>query len=323
MNRRRKYYTQIAIVLGLSLLGVLLVMPAKAMENNKLVRQDDPYRTELFNLTKPGQLDVKTSGGYITVEGSSSNRVRVEMYVRKDGKNLLPEDTSLDDWEISIEKSGDKIQAIAKHEGSDGWKFFSWGKNTSVSFVVHTPQKMMTKLKTSGGQIKTKGITGDQSLSTSGGRLELADLEGTLEAQTSGGNINISNIKGDLKAKTSGGHISLKNSEGSLAVKTSGGSIDLDAIKGTVSASTSGGNISADLLSIKNHVKLRTSGGNIHIKVPAKVGLDLSLHGSYVKTNLQGFSGEIDKDKVKGKLKGGGPELSAQTSGGTVQLGFN
>jgi hypothetical protein len=286
-----------------------------------LVQHDEPYQVGLFDLNEPGTLDVLTSGGHITVEGSSSNSVRVEMYVRKDGRNLLPEDIDLEDWDINISQSGSSIKAIAKRSNKKNWSFFG-NNNLSISFVVYTPREMSSDLKTSGGHIKTSGLSGNQKLSTSGGHLELANLKGTIEARTSGGHIDISDIQGDINVRTSGGHIDVQKSEESLKVKTSGGHINLADVSGTVEASTSGGGISANLNSIGQFIDLRTSGGNVNISVPEKMGFDLNLRGSYVSTNLKNFSGAVDRNEVRGKLNGGGPMISARTSGGTVSLSF-
>ena len=319
MDPRKRYLTKIAFALVLSLLGtILLMVPIKASASTLI--QDEPYRVESFDLDSPGTLDVKTSGGHITVEGSSTNSVRVEMFVRKDGNNLLPEDTDLKKWDINISQSGSSVKAVAKRKGSN-WSL--WGNdNVSISFVVHTPREMSTDLNTSGGHIKARGLAGNQQVSTSGGHLTLTNLKGTIEARTSGGHVNIADIQGDVDARTSGGHIDVKNSEGNLRVKTSGGHINLASVNGSVEASTSGGSISADLDSISNYVDLRTSGGNVKVTVPQNIGLDLNLRGSYVSTDLKNFSGSVDRDEVEGQLNGGGPRIAARTSGGTVTLSF-
>lgn len=322
MTSRKTYLIKIGIALSLSLLLTLILMrPAMAGDTTTNIVQDEPYQVESFDLNEPGTLDVQTSGGHITVEGSSSNSVRVEMYVQKNGQNLLPEDTNLEDWDIDISQSGSAIKAIAKRSNNKNWSFFG-NNNLSISFVVYTPREMSSDLKTSGGHIKTRGLSGKQELSTSGGHLELANLKGTIKARTSGGHIDVSDIQGNINVRTSGGHIDVRKSEGTMKVKTSGGHIDLADVSGTVEASTSGGGISADLNSIGQFVDLRTSGGNVNINVPENMGLDLNLRGSYVSTNLKNFSGEVDRDEVRGKLNGGGPMISARTSGGTVSLSF-
>ena len=322
MDARKTYLTKIAVAFSLSLVITLLLMtPVKAEWNQADQQDDEPYRIEKFDLQGPGDLDVETSGGHITVKGTSSNTVRVEMYVRKDGRNLLPEDTDLDEWEIDISQSGNSVKAHAERSGGNNWNL--WGNNsTSISFVVYTPREMSTELSTSGGHIETRDLNGNQDIATSGGHLTLADIEGTIKARTSGGHINLQNIKGDVEARTSGGHIDVENTEGQLNVRTSGGHISLAEVNGSVEAKTSGGNIKADLRSINQLVELRTSGGNVNIRVPDNIGLDLKLRGSYVNTDLQNFSGNVERDEVEGKLNGGGPLLSARTSGGMVSLSF-
>lgn len=323
MTARNTYLTKITLAFSLSFILILLLMiPAIAHTSSSEVQDDEPYRIESFTLDGPGMLDVKTSGGHIKVEGSSTNTVRVEMFVRKNGRNLLPEDTDLEDWDIDISQSGSSVKAVAKRSGNGGWGLFGKNNYLSISFVVYTPHEMSTDLNTSGGHIETRGLSGKQEISTSGGHLDLANLEGTIEARTSGGHVDITDIQGDVEARTSGGHITVRNSEGNLKVRTSGGHIELADVSGTVEASTSGGGISADLNSIGQFVDLRTSGGNVDISVPGNMGFDLNLRGSYVSTNLQNFSGKVDRDEVEGQLNGGGPKISARTSGGTVSLSF-
>ena len=194
MKARNIYLTKVALAFTFSLLITLLLMsPALASdssaENNG---QDEPYRIESFEMSGPGNLDVKTSGGHITVEGSSSNNVRVEMYVRKNGRNLLPEDTDLDDWDIEISQSGNTVEATAKRNKSNG---FWGGNNMSISFKVFAPREMSSDLKTSGGHIKARGLSGNQEISTSGGHLELTNLKGNIEARTSGGHITLGDVQ--------------------------------------------------------------------------------------------------------------------------------
>ena len=323
MTARQSYLTKITFSLIFLLAGILfLVGSASAVPRDDAQNQDEPYRVENFDISTPGKLDVRTSGGHITVEGSSRSGVRVEMYVKKNGRNLLPEDIDLDKWEIDISQSGSSVIAEAKRRGNSGWNIFGKNNNVSISFTVYTPRDMSTDLNTSGGHIKSRGLSGNQQISTSGGHLELANLKGTIEARTSGGHIDIADIEGDIDARTSGGHIDVQNSEGALRVRTSGGHIDLANVNGTIEAATSGGGISADIVSVGEFVDLRTSGGNVEISVPSNLGLNLNLRGSYVSTNLQNFSGEVERNKVSGQLNGGGAKVSARTSGGTVSLSF-
>ncbi|MDZ7680909.1 MAG: hypothetical protein U5J63_04145 [Fodinibius sp.] len=74
MTARKLYLTKVAFAIILSLIGILLlIIPASAspMADERDHIQEEPYRVENFDITTPGKLDVRTSGGHITVKGSS------------------------------------------------------------------------------------------------------------------------------------------------------------------------------------------------------------------------------------------------------------
>ncbi|MFH5832310.1 DUF4097 family beta strand repeat-containing protein [Halalkalibaculum sp. DA3122] len=319
MTARNIYIAKVLIAMGLSLLiTLLLIIPASA--KTLKTGLDDPYRIEEFNINAPGELEVRTSGGHITVEASETDLVRVEMYVRRGGRELSPSDTDLDDFDINISQSGSTVKAIAEKES----KFWNWGRNNlSISFVVYTPREMQTRLRTSGGHISVSGIEGNQRLSTSGGHLEMTNMRGIVEARTSGGHIEIRDFAGQMDARTSGGHIEAEQAEGSINLRTSGGHIALKQIAGSIEARTSGGNIEAELTGVDEGVTLNTSGGHINISVPDGIALNIDLKGSRVSTRLNNFTGEVERDEVSGSLNGGGPTLSARTSGGRVRISYN
>ncbi len=280
---------------------------------------NDPFLTKSFNLSS-GELFVSTSGGSIRVEGSNSSKVTVEMFVKSsrhsDSKirEILEED-----YEIRIEKSGSRIEAVAKREGS------SWSWNgISISFVVYTPKDFACELKTSGGSLKISGVSGrSHELKTSGGSITAEDMSGNLEARTSGGSITINDFVGDLDAKTSGGSIKLEDIKGDIEATTSGGGIRLKDVEGEVYASTSGGGINADITRLESQLILKTSGGSVRATIPSGLGLDLDLRGNRVNTSLHNFSGESKSNRVKGTVNGGGIVVELSTSGGSVSLDYH
>ena len=278
----------------------------------------DPYLTKTFNLSS-GELFVSTSGGSISVEGSNSSKVKVEMFVKSNKHNdskireILEED-----YEIRIEKTGSRIEAVAKRTG----KSWSWN-GISISFVVYTPEKFACDLNTSGGSLKISGVSGrSHELKTSGGSITAEDMSGNLEARTSGGSINVSDFVGDLDGKTSGGSIKLEDIKGDIDVTTSGGGIKISDVQGEVYASTSGGSINADITKLENQLVLKTSGGSVRATIPSGLGLDLDLRGNRVNTSLSNFSGESKSDRVKGTVNGGGILVQLSTSGGSVNLDY-
>jgi hypothetical protein len=300
--------------------SIMLIVFAVAIDHPSLAGKaaDDPFLTKSFNLSS-GELFVSTSGGSIRVEGRRSNSVKVEMYVKSNKhsdskiREILEED-----YEIRIEKSGSRIEAVAKREGR-GW---SWN-GISISFVVYTPEKFACDLNTSGGSLKISGVSGKRhELKTSGGSISAEDMAGDLEARTSGGSITVNDYVGALNARTSGGSIKISDTKGDIDVSTSGGGIKIDDAEGAVHATTSGGSINADISRLEDQLVLRTSGGSVHATIPSGLGLDLDLRGNRVNTSLSNFSGESKSDRVKGTVNGGGIMVQLSTSGGSVNLNY-
>lgn len=281
-----------------------------------------PYLTKEFTLEENGKVNVTTSGGSITVLGQNGNAVKVQMFVKKSGGWFDNEEDikeALENYEITIKKEGNTVLASAKRRSGDGW--FS-SNNVSISFKVFVPTKVNSNLKTSGGSITLSKVIGDQFLETSGGSLTLTSIRGNSKAHTSGGGIEIKNYKGNIDAHTSGGSIEVFEAKGVVKVNTSGGSINLNEVYGSIDANTSGGSIDANIKEVGKYVQLHTSGGSISATVPGGIGLDLDLHGNSVNTKLVNFNGESKKNKVVGKVNGGGAPVRLSTSGGSVNLNY-
>jgi hypothetical protein len=286
---------------------------------NAAAPQDDELtRTETFDVSPGGELYVRTSGGSIKVEGGNGNRVTVEMRARSSrySEDRIREELEKN-FKISIQKSGNRVEAIAERNSS--WTS-GWG-GVSVSFVVRVPSEFNCDLNTSGGSLELRNVGGrEQKMKTSGGSITLADVRGLSNVNTSGGSISATNHTGDLKANTSGGSIRISQAQGNLDLHTSGGSIRIEQAAGTVRANTSGGGITADIARLGSELSLHTSGGSIDATIPSGSGLDLDLKGSRVNVDLNNFSGQAERDRVVGSMNGGGVPIRLSTSGGSVSL---
>ena len=301
---------------------LLIISVGFLIETADAQRADQAYLIRTIDVSNPDLLDIRTSGGFVQVKGSDRDDVRVEMYVRRGGRYLDDTDTSLDGYEIEIEQIGNKMKAHANRESGGTWRFWRSDSNVSISFIVYSPGVTGVDARTSGGHISAENFEGHIQMRTSGGNISLKDLKGEIDARTSGGGISIENIEGKLDARTSGGTITASKSNGTLDLRTSGGSIRLDEIGGTITARTSGGSIHTKMFQVGDHVELRTSGGSITIAIPEGNGYELDLQGSRVHTELRNFSGEVERNKVKGVINDGGPVIRARTSGGSVRINY-
>lgn len=278
---------------------------------------DRAYRVDTFLTSDSPHVNISTSGGAINVTGHTENEVVVEMFVRRGTRYLSAGDTDLSDFEIIIRKDGDTVIAEARRKRSG---IFSGPRNISISFRVYTPQFAVIDGKTSGGSVSAENLYNGIKLSTSGGSIRVEEVEGNVDVSTSGGSITVDKVSGTILARTSGGSISANEVYGEAGFRTSGGSIRLENISAKISARTSGGSIRGSFNTFMDDIELQTSGGSIRIDLPESDHFELELRGSRVDMQLRNFSGEVQRNYIRGKIGEGGPLLTARTSGGTVTV---
>jgi len=311
-----------------------------------------PYLTKSLSGQSIKDVFVNTSGGSITVSGASDEQPRVEVFIQgNNGNGDLPKEEiqkRLDEnYDLKVDVSGGELHASAKNKKNN----IDWKKSLSISFRIYVPGNVATNLNTSGGSIHLDNLTGAQQFETSGGSLHLDKITGTIKGRTSGGSIHVSNSKEDIDLQTSGGSVEANNCTGRIRLETSGGSLHLDGLKGDIKATTSGGSISgnkidgdfitgtsggsinltdlscsldastsagsihAQFISVGKSVKIDASSGRVDLQLPSKQGLNLDLRADRIETNLaDNFSGSKDKERVEGKLNGGGSLVEVRGS---------
>lgn len=321
--------------------------------------EDKPYVSKNFTNASLSALTVETSGGSIAVTGGQNNGFKVDMFVTPNnwnGKNELSKEEiedRLEDYDILIGTEGNKVVATAKRKNGVKWNN---EKSVSIGFKVYTPRAVSTNLKTSGGSIRIASLTGEQNFTTSGGSLKVEDLEGNVHGRTSGGSIEVTNCRKDIELVTSGGSIKASDLKGRIDLKTSGGSITLNSLDGEIEAVTSGGSVKGDdikgslntgtsggsvrLANVSGNLKastssgsvevsmtqlgkyldLSSSAGSIRVTMPLDKGLDLNLRGNKVNIPLKNFDGNAEKDRVTGKMNGGGIPVTLSASNGSVYV---
>ncbi|QNL50920.1 DUF4097 family beta strand repeat protein [Olivibacter sp. SDN3] len=285
-------------------------------------------------------VDLQTSGGSLTVTGVADGEARLEVYVNSNNGNKHLSKDEIEkklaaDYDLKISSNGGQLIAHAKPKRG----FKNWNNTLSISFKAYVPKASTATLKTSGGSLMLEGIEGtvdgatsggsikaknlknNVSLKTSGGSILAENSTGELTLLTSGGSINLSDLKGKITAKTSGGSIQAVGITGELIAGTSGGSIHADRIDGSIDVGTSAGSATVNMLTVDKYVKVNVSTGQVQLQLPMDKGLDLNLSASRVNLpNLGDFSGSREKNRVQGKLNGGGAKVDVAVSMGNLTL---
>jgi DUF4097 and DUF4098 domain-containing protein YvlB len=258
-------------------------------------------------------------------------------------------------YDLTISVNDHKLTAIAKGKQRN----MNWRRGLSISFKAFVPQAVSSVLRTSGGNIKLKNLSGTQEFRTSGGNLDVDLISGTLNGRTSGGNISLTDSKDQIDMETSGGNIEAVNCQGNIKLGTSGGNLTLRLLKGSIHATTSGGSIGGEAISGElqtrtsggnirlrdmtcslsastsagnidiemndpgKYLNLTNSGGNISLQLPRDKGMDLRLYGEEVRTNsLNNFKGDSDGKHIEGSINGGGTPIKVDNSGGRINVNF-
>ena len=325
------------------------------------LKAQSPYMQKSFPRESVHEVRAETSGGNISVSGETSGEARIEVYIKPSNgrdRDMSKEEIEKklhDQFDLIVEVEGGVLKAVAKHKEH----FMNWNNSLSISFVIHAPQNSSSALRTSGGNIDIKGLSGTEDFRTSGGNLNVEQLggkitgrtsggnvtiinskdnidlqtsggnmhaercEGTIRLQTSGGNVHLKGLKGNIRATTSGGEVEGGDISGELQARTSGGNVNFENMAGSLAASTSGGNIHVSMTDPGKYVDLSNSGGDITLVLPQGKGLDLNISGEQVhSTAMNNFKGDLDKHRINGTLNGGGVPVKIDGNSGSVHLSF-
>lgn len=301
-------------VVAMSLKGAGAASLPEPMPRTPAIEAADDAVRRSFNVSSGGTLEIRTTQGNIEVRTGSGSRLDVE--VRRTARGRA----SVEDFDVQFEQRGNTVAVVGERSGG-GWR---GSDGINVNFIVTVPRDFNLDLDTKGGNIAVADLAGRAKVSTSGGNLSFGEISGTVDAKTSGGNVSVRGSSGNVDVRTSGGNIDLGRIGGTVNVKTSGGNITVEEVNGELQASTSGGQISARMTrQPEGPCRLETSGGGITLMLADNIRADLDAKTSAGRVTSDFdvlVRGEIRKDRLSGKINGGGPALILDTSAGDIRI---
>jgi DUF4097 and DUF4098 domain-containing protein YvlB len=256
-----------------------------------------------------GTLYVRSERGTVDVRSHDGDEVRVEAEAR--GRRA-------EQVRFVLEQSGDDVRFEAR---VSGWLTGLFG-SLDVRVRLWVPRRYSLVLRSSGGDVRVDGITGDVSLETSGGDASLTHTVGPIDLSSSGGNLEIVHVDGDVRVKTSGGNLALRDVFGDVAARSSGGELEIDGVDGAVDLQSSGGSTSVVFLGDPEG-EIKGSGGSIEVLVreDARFELDAKSSGGGIDVDFE-LDRVFDRSAhvLAGALGSGGPKLRLRSSGGGIRI---
>lgn len=127
----------------------------------------------------------------------------------------------------------------------------------------------------------------------------------SVRLRNTNGQVRVEGIKGDVRAETTNGGVRGRDLSGTVEASTTNGGVVLE-----MNALASGG------------LRAETTNGGVEVTVPENVRAEIRatcVHGG-VSVNGLSVDGETSRNRVEGKVNGGGPKISLETTNGGIRL---
>lgn len=233
------------------------------------------------------------------------------------------------------------------------------GFNGAVYYQVEVPVAVDLSIATTSGDVELSGIEGkvhiastssditvsdvsaDCDIENTSGDIRMKDVVGRIEVMSTSSNalfdnvqgmINLQATSGDTEAhwvagtirisKTSGNCL-IGKSSGDVDIKTTSGDIEINQREGGFSLSTSSGDISIVSEFTKgSRYEAETISGNISVRLPgdAKGDVRLETISGNIDTNLALEVRSFNRNRLEGRLRGGGTGIFLTSTSGDISL---
>ena len=247
--------------------------------------QEKPYKSEFFRVRGIPKVTVHTTIGNIEViQNPNINGVKIDLFLER-SFSLWSGRRSLENFRIIVQQQGDHIIASVEDKKSGHVPSSS---DIKFHFLVQTPQKVTTNLRTFNGDIFLENVEGHQFIQNQSGNITINHARGEIRVVSTMGNIDLAGLEGIIYAKTVNGNVNVISNSGEVRVRSVSGDIAASDMTGTFVSATTSGNIFADFMDVSTGIKMETISGNIELFLPKTNGFN--IEGSAMSYDLRGLS---------------------------------
>lgn len=288
-----------------------------------------------LDVSGPVDIDLTTGSGNVAVRTGGNGKVEITGHIRASGWfDGGQERISRIEANPPIQQSGNSIRIGHMHDSD-------LLHNISISYELVVPAQTQLTSHSGSGRQEVDGLTGAINLDAGSGDVRISNTGNTVRAQTGSGDMNLENIKGEVNARTGSGsiratgiaggfdaetgsgHIELQQSApGSVRMKTGSGGIEARGVRGSLEARAGSGEIQADGDPRGGWI-VHTGSGSVRLRLATDAAFDLNAHtssGSISVNRPVTVQGIINRKEIRGRVRGGGPQVEVQTSSGNIDI---
>jgi hypothetical protein len=197
----------------------------------------------------------------------------------------------------------------------------------AIDYEITAPPDTKVRTKSGSGDLTVEGMHAGIDVETGSGDVRVHDLAGNIRIHTGSGNVEAKGAAGPLEARAGSGDISVEeNSKGDVHVETGSGNIEVRGVDGGLRVSAGSGDVRVDGTPTSSW-SVKTGSGNAELRLPEQAAFDVDLStssgsivvGQPVTATIQGRVEEARKN-IRGKVRGGGPEISVHTGSGDIRV---
>jgi len=272
-----------------------------------------------YQVTGPVDLEIFTHSGDITVRSGPAGTVSITGRIHV-GDRWFTGKRQADVSEIEknppIRQSGNSIHI-------DYVNFH----DIAVDYEITAPPDTTVHGHSGSGDQRVEGLRGKIDIETGSGDVRLRDVSSEIHLHTGSGDVDAREISGPFTAEAGSGDIRAEeNGSGDVRVHTGSGTIELRAVKGTLWAESGSGDVTISGTNTGTW-EVRTSSGNVELELPRGSGFDLDASAGSgnvvvdrpVTMTIQGDLGK-SQHTIRGKVDGGGPQLTVHTGSGDIRI---
>ena len=196
-------------------------------------------------------------------------------------------------------------------------------KAVSVAYDITVPAATAVEASAGSGAIAVTGVRRDVKASAGSGDITATAIGGPVSLRTGSGSIAAKDLAQAAQLSSGSGDIvAALTGQGDVRASTGSGDIQLTGVIGLVQASSGSGNVQVNGKPTGDW-KLSAASGSVRVQLPAEQGFTLDASTASGDFDVAGpltVQGKIEKRRIQGTVRGGGPTLHLSTASGDIAV---